>query len=107
MLIAGFACFLTRANWVSCSFYNLQLIWQTGQPNISFARLITVFCLFGRIFVNLVHLLVCLGFLLLLFCFVPGLQAHRHHHVFVFVLFCFFVCFCLFIFATEDETHHF
>ena len=70
MLSGGFACFLTTANWFSCSLYNLQLIWHTGQPNISFARLITVFCLFGRIFVNLVHLLVCLGFLLLLFCFV-------------------------------------
>ena len=50
MLIAGFACFLTRANWVSCSLYNLQLIWHTGRTDISFTSLIAVFCFFGAFF---------------------------------------------------------
>lgn len=50
MLNAGFVRFLTTANWFSCSLYNLQLIGQTGQTNISFVRLIAVFCLFGRFF---------------------------------------------------------
>lgn len=61
MLNAGFVCFLTTANWVSFSLYNLQLIGPTGQTNISFAGLIAVFCLFGRFFAYLVVWLDFLG----------------------------------------------
>ena len=50
MLSGGFACFLTTANWFSCSLYNLQLIWHTGRTDISFTRLIAVFCFFGAFF---------------------------------------------------------
>ena len=50
MLSGGFACFLTTANWFSCSLYNLQLIWHTGRTDISFTSLIAVFCFFGAFF---------------------------------------------------------
>ena len=65
MLSGGFACFLTTANWFSCSLYNLQLIWHTGRTDISFTRLIAVFCFFGGFFVNLLGLLFFAGFLFL------------------------------------------
>ena len=45
MLNAGFVCFLIIDNCISG---------QTVKTNISFARLIVVFCLFGRCFVNFV-----------------------------------------------------
>ena len=81
MLSGGFACFLTTANWFSCSLYNLQLIWHTGRTDISFTRLIAVFCFFGAFFVFFFNLL--------------GL--------FFFCLFSVFV----FVFTTEDEIYNF
>ena len=73
MLSGGFACFLTTANWFSCSLYNLQLIWHTGRTDISFTSLIAVFCFFGAFFFfffNLLGLFFFAGFLFL-FLFSP------------------------------------
>ena len=80
MLSGGFACFLTTANWFSCSLYNLQLIWHTGRTDISFTRLIAVFCFFGAFFFffNLLGLF----------------------------FFCWFSVF-VFVFTTEDEIYNF
>ena len=79
MLSGGFACFLTTANWFSCSLYNLQLIWHTGRTDISFTSLIAVFCFFGAFFFKF-----------------DG---------FVF-FFCWFFVF-VFVFTTEDEIYNF
>lgn len=84
MLNAGFVCFFAKANWVSCSLYNLELIRQTGQTNIPFVRLIALLCLFGWL----------LGWLVgRFFVYLVGWLG-----------LCLFICF---VCTTEDENYSF